>query len=43
MTQTQKLLTKFAIEQVELDEEFSRVLDELLLSKINSKPTKKRF
>lgn len=34
---------KFANEQVELEKEFSQTLDELFLSKINSKPSKKRF
>jgi len=34
---------KFAKEQVELDQEFSQALDELFLSKVNTKPTKKRF
>lgn len=34
---------KFAEEQVELDQEFSHALDELFKSKINSKPSKKRF
>lgn len=34
---------KIAEEQVELDQEFLQALDELFLSKVNSKPTKKRF
>lgn len=34
---------KFAKEQVELDKEFSQALDELFLSKVNSKPSKNRF
>jgi len=34
---------KFAKEQVELDQEFSEALNELFLSKIDSKPAKKRF
>lgn len=33
----------FAIEQINLDEDFSQILDELFISKINAKPTKKRF
>ena len=34
---------KFAKEQVELDQDFSQALDELFQSKVNSKPSKKRF
>jgi hypothetical protein len=34
---------KFAKVQVELDPEFSQALDELFQSKVNSKPSKKRF
>lgn len=34
---------KFAKEQVELDQEFAQALDELFKSKVNSKPSKKRF
>ena len=37
------VVQKFAQNQIELDEEFSSALDELFTSKINSKPTKKRF
>ncbi len=33
----------FAKEQIELDEDFSQALDELFLSKVNTKPSKKRF
>jgi len=35
-------LSKFIKEQVELDQEFTQVLDELIQSKVNSKPSKKR-
>lgn len=34
---------KFAEEQVDLDEDFSKALDELFLSKVNLKPSRKRF
>lgn len=34
---------KFAKEQIELDKDFSQALDELFLSKVNLKPSKKRF
>jgi hypothetical protein len=37
------IVQKFSMEQVELDQEFSQALDELFLSKVNAKPTKKRF
>jgi hypothetical protein len=36
-------MQKFAKEQIELDEDFSKALDDLFLSKVNAKPSKKRF
>jgi hypothetical protein len=37
------VVQKFAENQIELDEDFNISLDELFISKINSKPIKKRF
>ena len=37
------VVQKFAEEQIELDSDFSSALEELFLSKVNSKPSKKRF
>ncbi len=36
-------MQKFAKEQIELDEDFSKALDDLFLSKVNALPSKKRF
>ena len=37
------VVQKFALNQIELDAEFNAALDKLFISKINSRPTKKRF
>ena len=40
---SQIVVQKFALNQIELDEEFTAALDKLFISKINSGPTKRRF